>query len=118
MDSVSQVSVAHVYAAAAMVSGAEVSGVSGSDVDGVRVSEALPAVHVSPLELSITNAATETAFNAAAYDNRGISNDTSPRGVEIDRVKMIQDGFEHMRNMIQTISEGTAEQAQTLDMTA
>ena len=85
-----------------------VSGVSQNDVSRVE--------NVPALEVSIIDPNAAAAFYAQAYDNRSAGADSTPRGVEIDRIEMIKQGFDHMRDMIQTISENAADGAASMDV--
>lgn len=77
-----------------------------------------PQVHTTPaaeIQQTIVNPAMESAFAAMSqYDNRGVTTDGTPRGVEVDRIQMIETGFEHMRAMIAAGSQ-TAQSGQSLD---
>lgn len=71
-----------------------------------RGQDATPTA-AAPFALSLTNPVLEALYTAA-YDPRGLSPDTTPRGVEIDRIEMIKEGFDHIRDLIRTISETAA----------
>ncbi len=65
-----------------------------------RAAERTTAPAIPALDVTVYNTAAEAAVLAAAmYDNRGVGVDDTPRGVDIDRIKMIVSGFEHMRTM-------------------
>ncbi|WP_138469694.1 hypothetical protein [Poseidonocella sp. HB161398] len=46
---------------------------------------------------------------AAFYDERVLHPDPTPRGVEIDRIEMIEQGFDHIRELFAAISAAAAE---------
>lgn len=77
--------------------------------------QAQPAAKVvesAPMELTVNNPVLASHFAAqSVYDVRGVQEDGSPRGVEIDRIEMIKTGFEHIRNVISTISENAQAEA-------
>ncbi len=60
------------------------------------------------VEILLVNAALESYY-AGLYDERALRPDATPRGVEIDRIEMIEQGFDHLRELIEAISEAAAE---------
>ncbi|MEM8554051.1 MAG: hypothetical protein AAGF71_04390 [Pseudomonadota bacterium] len=73
------------------------------------------------VQVTINNPVLESVYTAhLTYDVRGVSEDLTPRGVEIDRIKMIEQGFEHIRNMINpqgNAQSGGESKAASLDIT-
>lgn len=70
----------------------------------------------APVTLTLCDPALESCFAAhLLYDPRGIDTDTTPRGVDIDRIEMIKTGFDHIRDMIGAISDSLDAEKPTLD---
>lgn len=99
-------SLAAVSAVAAL---AATQAVRSDDIVGVVSEPSVRAKLAEPValnDLTLVNPALESYFAAQAlYDNRGVHDDATPRGVEIDRIEMIKTGFEHIRSMITKISD-------------
>lgn len=67
-----------------------------------------------PVAVTLFDPTLERIFAAeSVYDPRGIQLDNSPRGVEIDRIEMIKQGFDHIRELIEKISETTGQPGET-----
>ena len=85
-----------------------------------EVSPRFNDICVDPIAMTPPAHMSEAVFALrAAYDTRATGADATPRGVEIDRIEMIREGFEHMRSVLSTISENAAASGagETLDTT-
>ncbi|WP_172331704.1 hypothetical protein [Mangrovicoccus sp. HB161399] len=67
-----------------------------------------PKPEAAAVEILLVNAALESYY-ASLYDPRTLHPDPTPRGVEIDRIEMIKEGFDHLRELIQAITKAAAD---------